>query len=177
MKGVEREKPSGPLVGRLILLLAAYAPIAVIAGLRAMPAAGGWVAALVGVLGIAIWACFLNWLPRRQPRESVVEWSEFIDSEVTGYIVSLLLPVIAVSRPDLHDWLAYGVCAALILVVAFAAQLWSVNPITYLCGMRAARAVVDGEPLIVLVRGPLGGSDRKTITRRLGVTLVLGDSS
>jgi hypothetical protein len=104
-----------------------------------------------------------------------VEGPEYIDSEVTGYIVSILLPVVAASRPGFHDWLAYGVCAVLILLVAFAAELWSANPITYAFHMRAARAVVDGKPRVVLVRGHMGQGEIKAVARRLGVTLVLGD--
>jgi hypothetical protein len=161
----------------VVLLLAAYSPVALIIGLRSLPAKLGWLAIAVGVLGILIWVACLGWLPDRQRRTSIVEDAQFIDSEVTGYIVSILLPVVAASRPGPADWVAYCACAILILLVAFAAELWSVNPITYAFNMRAARAVVDGKPQIVLVRGQLESDGAKVIVRRVGVTLVLGPAT
>jgi len=169
----EFQHPSGPLAGRVILLLAAYAPVAVIAGLRGLPSTAGKVALGLGLIGIALWISFLWWLRDRGPRTRDVGDLELIDSEVTGYIVSLLLPVIAASKPATADWLAYGACALLILLVAFAAELWAVNPITYFFGLRAARAVVDGRSRVVLVRGALVRAGQLPVVSRLGVTLIL----
>lgn len=173
----EFESRSGPRLGRLILLFAAYAPVAVIVGVRGVPSTLAWAGVALGMLGVATWVWFLWWLPRRQVRESTVEGAQFIDSEVTGYIVSLLLPVVAASRPGLNDWLAYVICGALILAVAFFAELWSVNPVTYAFRMRAARAKVDGVPQVILVRGPLGDDGARGVTHRLGVTYLLPPSA
>jgi hypothetical protein len=169
----EFQHPAGPLPGRLILLAAAYSPVAVVGGLRGLPSAPAYIAAGLGLAGIGLWILFLRWLGGRGPRNRDVREAELIDSEVTGYIVSILLPVIAASAPDLNDWLAYGVCAALILVVAFAAELWAVNPITYLFGLRAARALIDGTPRVVLVRGILGPAGERLVIERIGVALIL----
>jgi hypothetical protein len=81
--------------------------------------------------------------------------------------------VIVASKPATADWLAYGACAFLILLVAFAAELWAVNPITYLFGLRAARAIVDGTPRVVLVRGTLVEVGELPVISHLGVTLIL----
>ena len=164
---------AGPLPGRLVLLAAAYAPVAVIAGVRATPRLAGWVSLISGALGVIVWIAFLVWLPQRQPRQATIERPEFIDAEVTGYIVSILLPIVAASEPTLQDLLAYGLCAALILLVAFAAGLWAVNPITYAFGIRAARATVDGKPQVILVRGGTVREGVMMVVRRLGVTLIL----
>lgn len=172
----DTERSSGPLLGRLILLFASYAPVAVIVGLRCLPGLAGVFVLSVGGAGIAIWAAFLWWLPSRQTRTVRVAEAEFVDAEVTAYIVSILLPVIAASKPRLFDWFAYTVCALLILIVAFAAELWSVNPITYAFRFRAARATVDGKPQVVLVRGELGQDGLKVVSSRIGVTLVLESS-
>jgi hypothetical protein len=169
----EFQHPSGPVAGRVILLLAAYSPVAVIAGLRGLSSTAGEVALGLGVVGVALWIVFLWWLRDRGSRPREVNELELIDSEVTGYIVSLLLPVIVASKPATADWLAYGACAFLILIVAFAAELWAVNPITYLFGLRAARAIVDGTPRVVLVRGSLVEAGELPVASRLGVTLIL----
>jgi hypothetical protein len=173
----EFQDSRGPLLGRVVLLLAAYTPVAVIAGLRGLPATVAWVSVALGLFGIAVWLLFLWWLPERQRRTSIVKDPHFIDSEVNAYIVSILLPVVAAANPALTDWLAYGVCAVLILLVAFAAELWAVNPITYAFGLRAARAVIDGERRVVLVRGSLGPEGKREVVRRIGVTLLFKDES
>lgn len=177
MASSEFESLRGPLPGRLILLVTAYAPVVVLVGLRATPCPAGWVAVVAGVLGIVVWIAFLLWLPNRQAEEAIVEDLEFVDAEVTGYVVSLLLPVVAASNPTTGDWVAYVVCAALILIVAFYASLWSVNPVTYALGLRAARATVDGKPgTVVLVRGDPGVRNKKIVISRVGVLLVHGDA-
>ena len=76
----------------------------------------------------------------------------------------------------MHDSRKVYTSLVLILLVAFAAELWSVNPITYAFHMRAARAVVDGKPQVVLIRGPIGTDGLKFVARSVGVTLVLGES-
>jgi hypothetical protein len=169
--------PSGPASGRVVLLVAAYAPVMVLVGLRGLPSCAGWLLVGAGVIGVLTWAAFLLWLRSRTERTLTLEDPEFIDAEVTGYIVSILLPLVAADdNPSTGDWLAYGLCAVLVLVVAFQAGLWAVNPITYAFRMRAARAVIDGRPRIVLVSGTLGTNPEKIVTNRLGVTLILRDA-
>jgi hypothetical protein len=164
------------MAGRVVLLLAAYAPVAVIAGIRAAPRTAGWVAVALGLAGITAWIVFLAWLPHRQARSVSVIDVEYVDAEVTGYVVSLLLPLLAAVKPRLEDWVAYGVCAVLILLVAYAAELWSINPVTYAFGMRTARASVDGRRTVVLMRGHVAEGHDATVVRRIGVTLILGDA-
>lgn len=173
----EFESSKGPILGRLILLFAAYAPVVVIIGLRGIPADLAWSALGLGILGVIVWIWFLRWLPHRQARDVNVKGAHYIDAEVTGYIVSLLLPVVATSSSALNDWLAYLICGALILLVAFSAELWSVNPITYAFGMRAARAIVDDEPRVILLRGALLEDGPRLAVRRIGVTYVLESAS
>ena len=167
------EHPSGPLPGRLILLVTAYAPLVLLAGLRGLPDLRAWIAVGLGVLGILAWAVFLKWLKGRQPRIREAKDVELIDSEVTGYIVSLLLPLVAASAPDWNDWIAYAVCGVLVLLVAFKAELWAVNPIAYALDLRAGRATVDGKRRVVLVCGEVGSGERVQATTRLGVMVIL----
>jgi hypothetical protein len=169
----EFEPTAGPLSGRVLLLFASYSPVAVIAGLRGLPGTFGCVAVGTGALGAAVWICFLLWLPNRQARECQIAGARFVDAEVTGYIVSILLPVVAASKPVLEDWLAYGACATLILLVAFSAELWSINPITYAFGLRAARATVDGKTQVILVRDQVVPDGVYFVARRAGVGVVL----
>lgn len=155
-----------------MLLLGAYSPIALIVAARAIPHPAGWVALAVGMIGLGAWTLFLSWLPRHQPRTALVTNIEPIDSEVTGYIVSLLLPVIAAGNPSSGDLVAYGICAALILLVAFVSDLSVANPLIYVLGFRVGRATVAGERTIVLVEDASPPEGDVTVVRAVGVTYI-----
>jgi hypothetical protein len=163
----------GPLLGRVVLLGGAYAPAALIIGARTVPALGGWGAVGLGVIGIGVWSLFLAWLPHAQPREIEIATVEPADTEVTAYIASYLLPILAAASPTTGDIVAYAICGLLILIVAFAADLGSVNPVVYLFRLRVMRARVDGGHVIILVRGVPEVGTTVVATQALGVVLVL----
>lgn len=165
---------SGPIAGRLVLLFGAYAPIGLIVGARAIPACPGYVAVGVGLVGLVTWLSFLYWLPHAQPRTADVEEIEPIDSEVTGYIVSILLPLVAAGQPTTGDLVAYGICGALVLFVAYVSNLAAVNPLIYLFRFRVARAVIDGEPTVALAYDPHESKGEVHLVQAIGVTLILG---
>lgn len=163
----------GPHAGRILLLGSAYAPAAAIVGCRTLPDVIGWVALSLGAGGIALWIAFLVWLETKaQPREVIFESFSPIDGEVTGYIASYLLPVAAASSPSCGDLVAYALCGALILMVAFAADLGSVNPVVYFLGFRVARASTTDGPVIVLFRATPPLDDPVVVTRSAGVVIV-----
>jgi hypothetical protein len=169
----KRSRPgSGPLLGRLVLLFGAYAPVAMIIAARTVPSAPGFVALGLGILGIVAWLGFLHHLRSHQQRTSSVSEIEPIDDQVTGYIVSILLPLVAAGDPNLGDLVAYGLCAVLILAVAFVSDLAVANPLIYFMGFRVARAKVDGERTIVLVDGLEVPEGDVTVRRAVGVTYV-----
>jgi hypothetical protein len=163
-------RADGPVLGRIALLIGAYAPVAIIIAARALPACAGWVALGVGIIGLAAWIAFLIWLPARQPRDTPVSEVEPIDGEVGAYIVSILLPLVAAGNPDFGDLVAYGLCGALILFVAYVSNLALVNPLIYFFGYRPARATVDGERTIVLIKQSATVDRDVTVVRAVGVT-------
>lgn len=163
----------GPVLGRLLLLFGAYAPAAVIIGARIAPSPGGWMAIGLGIVGIGVWSLFLARLPHAQPREIELTAVEPADTEVTAYIASYLLPILAATSATAGDIAAYVLCGLLILIVAFAADLGSVNPIVYLFRLRVMRAQVNGEHVIILThRVPPTGTG-VIATQALGVVLML----
>jgi len=167
-----RRSGEGPIAGRLILLFGAYAPVAIIIAARVIPCTIGWVALVLGIAGVGVWVSFLIWLRRHQPRGAEVVEVEPIDDEVTGYIVSILLPLVAAGDPSSGDLVAYGICGVLILFVAYVSDLAVANPLIYLLGFRVARARVTGETTIVLVDDLDAPEGDVTVTRALGVTYV-----
>jgi hypothetical protein len=162
----------GPMPGRLLLLIGAYAPAAVIIGARTAPSLGGWIAIGIGIAGIGVWSLFLVWLRRAQPHEIELTAVEPADTEVTAYIASYLLPILAATSATTGDIIAYVLCGLLILVVAFAADLGSVNPIVYLFRLRVMRARVDGEHVIILARKVPAVETTVIATQALGVVML-----
>jgi hypothetical protein len=169
-----RRLDSGPVAGRLVLLFGAYAPVGLIVGARAIPSCPGWIAVGVGVTGLLTWLAFLYWLPHRQTRDADAEDVELVDSEVTGYIVSILLPLVAAGEPSAGDLVAYAFCACLVLFVAYVSNLAAVNPFIYLFGFRVVRATIDGESTIALVYDPHDSEGEVVVVQAIGVTLILG---
>lgn len=162
----------GPVAGRIILLVGAYAPVAIIIAARALPACAGWVALGAGVFGLVAWISFLLWLPARQPREAPVSNIEPVDGEVGAYIVSILLPLVAAGDPTAGDLVAYSLCGILILCVAYVSNLALVNPLIYFLGYRVARATVDGERTVVLIKKSAELDGDVTVVRAVGVTFI-----
>jgi hypothetical protein len=126
----------------------------------------------VGVVGIGVWSLFLAWLPHAQPREIELTAVEPADTEVTAYIASYLLPILAATSATTGDIVAYALCGLLILVVAFAADLGSVNPIVYLCRLRVMRAQIDGAHVIIIARQVPDTGTTVIATQALGVVML-----
>jgi hypothetical protein len=162
----------GPVAGRLVLLVGAYAPVAIIIAARTLPSSAGWGALGIGISGLLAWIGFLIWLPARQPREASVSEVEPIDGEVSAYIVSILLPLVAAGDPSSGDLVAYGLCGVLILLVAYVSNLALANPLIYFFGYRVARATVDGQRTIVLLKQSAELEGNVTVVRAVGVTLI-----
>ncbi len=150
-------------LGRITLLIGAYAPALTVLGLRHgvgsvhHPDWAGISLCAVGVLGAAWWTLGLLWLvKRRQGFELTLSTSEPADRDVTAYVASYLLPVLAAKPGGLTAYLGYGLAAALILVVAYRADLGAINPLAYVFGYRAYRVSAEGGVRIVLSRWLLG---------------------
>lgn len=165
-------RSDGPVAGRIVLLVGAYAPVAIIIAARALPSSAGWAALGIGLSGLLAWIGFLIWLPARQPREAPVSEVEPIDGEVSAYIVSILLPLVAAGDPSSGDLVAYGLCGVLILLVAYVSNLALANPLIYFFGYRVAQATVDGQRTIVLLKQSAELEGNVTVVRAVGVTLI-----
>lgn len=146
-------------LGRISLLIGAYAPVLAILGLRIGLSTPGLILIAVAALGTAWWLWFLlRVTKRRQTWDITIDGAEPIDRDVTGYVASYLLPVLAAKPEHATGYIAYGLAAVLILVVAYRADLGAINPIAYLCGYRVYRvSAVDGVRVVLsrslLVKG------------------------
>lgn len=154
-------------------MVGAYAPVFLVVGIRGLPHPAAIAACVVAMAGLAAWVFIVRRLTTAQPRTVQVEESSAIDGEVTAYIVSLLLPAVAAGTPSAQDWVAYTVCAVLVLIVAWGAHLWSVNPVVYLLGLRVIRITINGEPVVALARSVPTPGTTAVVARAVGVVRVL----
>jgi hypothetical protein len=143
----------------MTLLVGAYAPALVVFGLRhgvvtrRGPDWAGIGVCAAGVLGAAWWiTCLESFVTRRQAFELTLTSAEPADRDVTAYIASYILPILAAKPGGLTDYLAYGLAAALILVVAYRADLGAINPLAYVLGYRSYRISAEDGVRIVLSR-------------------------
>jgi hypothetical protein len=125
-------------------------------GLRIGLGIVGWILIGIAIVSVVWWLWFLlHLVPQRQAFEITIISAEPIDRDVTAYIATYLLPVLA-AKPE-HDsgYAAYALAGFLILVVAYRADLGAINPLAYLCGYRAYRVTSADGVRIVLSRSLL----------------------
>ena len=143
-------------LGRISLLIGAYAPAFAILGLRIGLDTVGLALLGIAAAGSGWWLWFLlRVVKRRQPWDVEIQAAEPIDRDVTAYVATYLLPVLAAKPENDTGYVAYGLAAFLILVVAYRADLGAVNPLAYLFRYRAYRVAADDGVRIVLSRSLL----------------------
>lgn len=143
-------------LGRISLLIGAFAPALAVLGLRIGLGTAGRILVVAAIVGTSWWLWFaLRVVKRRQTWDITVEAAEPLDRDVAAYVATYLLPVLA-AKPE-HDtgYVAYALAAFLILVVAYRADLGAINPIAYLCGYRVYRVSAEDGVRIVLSRALL----------------------
>ena len=165
-------------LGRVSLLVGAYAPVLAVLALRIGLSAAGRILIVVALLGTGWWLWFLlHVVKQRQTWEITISAAEPIDRDVTAYVASYLLPVLA-AKPE-HDtgYLAYGLAAFLILVVAYRADLGAINPLAYMCGYRAYRVSAEDGVRIVLSRGLIGKGATWQLQEAAGIVVAAREFS
>jgi len=143
-------------LGRLTLLVGAYAPMLAVLGLRIGPDLLGIILCAVALAATIWWLWFLlRVVKHRQAYNLTLKSAEPADRDVTAYVATYVLPVIVGKPEHITGYLAYGLAGFLILVVAYRADLGAINPLAYLCRYRAYRVSAEGGARIVLSRSQL----------------------
>jgi hypothetical protein len=161
-------------LGRASLLIGAYAPAIAILGLRIGPGTEGHILLGVAIAATAWWLWFLlRIVPHRQGWDATIDAAEPVDRDVTAYVATYLLPVLAAKPEHTSEYLAYGLAALLIIVVAYRADLGVVNPIAYLCRYRGYRVSAAGDVRIVLSRAQLTQGSTCEFREAAGVVIAV----
>lgn len=159
--------------GRSTLLVGAYSPALVVLGLRVGPDEIGIALMAAGALGAAWWLFFLlRVVPRRQRWEIHVDGAEPMDRDVTAYVATYLLPILAAKPDHTTGYVAYGLVAALVLIVAYRADLGAVNPLAYLLSFRAYRVTSREGVRPVLSKSLVAKGDTCVIQQAAGLVVA-----
>ncbi|MEJ7785688.1 MAG: hypothetical protein WKF96_12860 [Solirubrobacteraceae bacterium] len=165
-------------LGRILLLGGAYSPALVVLGLRIGFDDLGFVLISVGLAGVIVWLLFLlQVVPHRQRWEIEVIAAEPVDRDVTAYIATYLLPVLAAKPEHGAAIAAYVLAAVLVLVVAFRADLGAVNPLAYVFGFRAFRVSAADGVRIVLSRSSIVKDSAWEVQEAAGVMVATRPST
>lgn len=160
-------------LGRFMLMFGAYGPVLAILGLRIGFKTAGFALLGAAALGAATWSFFLvDIAEHRQRRRCTVKSASALDSNVAAYVASYLLPVLAAKTTGTSTYIAYGLAAALILIVAYRADLGAINPLAYIFGFRAYSATIGNDTLTVLSRWQLDADTAWDLQTVAGIVIA-----
>jgi len=121
---------------RLILFLSSYSPLFLIIAMR------GWeksrVVAIaitcIAVLSVMVLFIFLRLVGRLSPEKILVESVDSRDGDAMSYIVTYLLPFLAVNLNDVMDAGSLGIVLTVIAVLYVNSNMIYTNPVLNLAG-------------------------------------------
>lgn len=124
------------IVARLILFLSSYSPLFVIVGLLTSgPNLDVGIAFyLLAFLSGAGLVLFLKAVQRYTPHEILVAKTSTKDSELTGYVVTYLLPFLAFSTSNWTLLVSLGVLFAVIAILYVQSGMIHINPLLSILG-------------------------------------------
>jgi len=149
------------------LFLSSYAPLLVILAVRFTEP---WLQVLCAI-GAVSGVVLASWILRanRLPGNSAVaiEVTKVQDSgdQATAYLVTYLLPFVALTQPDPREALAYGLFFAVLGLVYTRSDMQTINPTLFLLRWRVSKLTTRGERTLYgisrrrLLPGPMSGTE------------------
>lgn len=121
---------------RIVLFLSSYSPLLVIFAFHLVekhPTTGKGliVAAAISLIGLGVFLRVVNGL---SPSSIVVTSVKSRDGDVMSYIVTYLLPFLAIKLDDVLDDMSFGLLLGVVAVLYVNSNLIYVNPVLNLCG-------------------------------------------
>lgn len=144
------------LLVRLILCLTSYLPLTVIFAVQYYFNKKYITAVLllvIGIVGLIITEMYLLTAKRLNPRSMSIQSMNKRDGEVMSYIVSYLLPFIALPSGSLADKISLGIFLIVLIVLYINSDMLHINPILSLTGWHVYDvSLTNGENYILLSR-------------------------
>jgi cobalamin synthase len=133
------------------LFLSSYAPLFLILAVRFTQ---GWLVilclalAIVGV-GMAVWILDTH---RRSASGAIgVKKVDDVGEQATAYIVTYLLPFVAVKEPSLREVLAYAILFLVAGLVYVRSDMQQINPTLYLLQRRILKVTTDHDRTLYVI--------------------------
>lgn len=150
---------------RFGLFLSSYAPLFLILAVRFTQF---WlviacVAAAVLGVGLAIWILYAH--GQSASHSLQITKSEDVGGQATTYLVTYLLPFVAVDEPTLREVVAYGIFFAVAALIYVRSDMQQVNPIFYLLQRRIMKVTTAQDRTLYaitrrrLLPGPVSGTE------------------
>lgn len=137
------------LLIRFLLCLSSYFPLAVIFAIQFFFKCDRWAgigALAVGVAGLIGISVYLRFVCRLNPMKVKVESVVRRDGEAMSYIVSYLLPFIALPTEDAANVASLGVFLFVLIVLYMNSDMMHINPMLNLMGWHVYEiTLTDGE--------------------------------
>ena len=146
---------------RARLFLSSYAPLFLLLALRFGDPVLRMATLGLGLAGVLDAVRLVEWQPRRiGPSPHTVSEMHDHGSQVAGYLVTYLLPFLAISDPTASDVIAYMLFLCIVGVIFVRSDMAEINPTLYLLGRRVVQIKTsEGWSGFAVVRGLLQQGD------------------
>lgn len=131
-----REPAAGDLAGRALLFLSSYGILFALLSLQLWGSVIGWVFGGLSALGVCWLLFMLVWTRRGSPDPYQVQEVHDRGTDVAGYVVAYLLPLVIEAEPTPTRLVAYLVFIAVVGIIYVRSDLVYVNPLLYVLQYR-----------------------------------------
>ena len=157
---------------RLLLCFSSYFPLTVIFAVQFFFKGERWAgigALVVGVAGLIGISAYLRFVGKLNPMKVKIESVVRRDGEAMSYIVSYLLPFIALPSGDLASCVSLGVFLTVLVILYMNSDMMHINPMLNLMGWHVYEiTLADGETRSLI-------SKRRARKGREANTIQMGD--
>ena len=124
------------LTTRTVLFLSSYSPLLLIFAFHLLDKHPrvGWALVALSFISLVGLGVFLTLVQRFVPVQVIVASMKSRDGDVMSYIVTYLLPFLAVKLDDSMDGLSFGLLLLVVAVLYLNSNLIYVNPLLNICG-------------------------------------------
>ncbi len=156
MTAVSANRPTATTTAiKVRLFVSSYAPLFLLLALRLEGDIVRLLILLLGIIGLLDAVRLVLWQPRRiGPSPYTVREVADHGSQVAGYLVTYLLPFLAIADPTASDLAAYSLFLLIVAVIFVRSDMAEINPTLYLLGRRVVQIKTDeGWSGFAVVRG------------------------
>lgn len=129
---------------RGMLFLSSYAILFALLALVLWPSGFAFACAALAVFGVLVLVVLLRMARRGSPDPYEVANLRDAGSDVAGYLVGYLLPVLASPIPGIRDLVAYAAFLIVVGIVYVRSDLVHINPLLYVFGYRVFSIEISG---------------------------------